>query len=188
MWSTSQRPAQGHHPLSQCLPLTLNLDPQVTLRLRGVTEGQGETCRTQSYQPSSQPSEFTSRFPSLTSPAMSLPPARSRAATSSLSAALTCDDRDRLSSGSDPRESFIQWQKVERGNRVQPILQTLNDCTHQQGAYPDSGLTGTASAPAGSPSHDCQSAVSPTGTWSHLSLHGERGPYLFLAGTPSGKP
>lgn len=102
-------------------------------------------------------------LPSLTSPAMSLPLARPRIDTSSLGEALTCEDRDGLSSGSNPSESFIQWQKVERGNRVQPILQTLNDCTHQQRACPDSGLR--------LPGHSyCQSAVSPPGTWRHLSL------------------
>ena len=91
------------------------------------------------------------------------PLARPRIDTSSLGEALTCEDRDGLSSGSNPSESFIQWQKVERGNRVQPILQTLNDCTHQQRTCPDSGLR--------LPGHSyCQSAVSPPGTWRHLSL------------------
>lgn len=32
VWSTSQRPARGHHPLRECLPHTL--DPQAALRLR----------------------------------------------------------------------------------------------------------------------------------------------------------
>lgn len=37
------------------------------------------------------------------------------------------------------------------------------------------------------PDHSyCQSAVSPIGTWTHHSLPGEKGSYLFLAGTTMG--
>lgn len=106
---------------------------------------------------------------------------------------MICEDRDRLSSGSDPREPFIQWQKeVERGwgNRVQPTLQTLCDYIHTikelaqtQGCL-ELPLLQQAHLAMTLPSHSyCQSAVSPIGTWTHLSLPWERGPYLFLAGT-----
>lgn len=133
MWHISQRPAQGHHPLSQCLPLTLNLDPQVVLRLRGVTE-----ARRRQAGPMTVPLQSPGLCPQNLLPASQsnitchVPPASlARAATSSLGASQTCDDRNRAFSGSDPRDLFIQWQmKVERRNRVQPTLQTLSDCVH----------------------------------------------------------
>lgn len=98
VWSTSQRPGRGHHPLSEGLPITLNLDPQVALRLRGVTgEPGGRPAGPMSVPPQSPALRIYFPLPSLTSPAMFLPPAWPRAATSSLGAAHNCDDRDRLS-------------------------------------------------------------------------------------------